>query len=63
MEYYEKDIIVKCGKNKTRRIPSHKLLIDRNTPVGEDADLYEIKPYGGRKYIPWSDVIQKITVK
>ena len=59
LEYYDADVTIRVTKNKTRRIPARKLLIDRQTPVGEDADLYEAKPYGGLKYIPWSIVIEK----
>ena len=60
MEYYDHDIIVKGYKKGTeRRISCHKLLINRFTPVGEPADLYEVKPYGGKKWINWKDIIRE----
>lgn len=40
-----------------RRVPPGKWWINRNTPVGEDADLWERKPYGGTRYIPWTQLI------
>jgi len=44
-------VIVKRGKDKYKIIDEKKLIINRNTPVGEDADFYEKKPYGGKKMI------------
>lgn len=41
IEYYRK---------KYRFIPKDKTYINRNTPVGEPANFFEIKPYGGKKY-------------
>lgn len=58
MEHYPYNIVIK-EHGKIRTITSEKLLINKNTPVGEDADLYEIKPYEGRKYIPWSIIIKQ----
>lgn len=51
-------LIVKARtQSGTRDIPSHKWWINRNTPVGEDADVYEKKPYGGSKYHPWRVIL------
>ena len=34
-----------------RLIKSGKWFINQHTPVGEDAELYEIKPHGGKKLL------------
>ena len=52
-------LIIKCrNKSGYRIIPPHRWYLDRNTPVGDDADIYEIFRYGGKKYIPWHRVIE-----
>jgi len=61
MENYS--LVVKKRGGGERVIPPEKFWIDRNTPVGEDADIYECKPWGGKRYIPWSDVIRKEPIK
>lgn len=45
------------SNNKARWISPKKIIINRNTPVGDPVDYYEIKPYGGRKYIKQSDIL------
>ena len=40
-----------------RKVPVYKVYINKNTPIGDSADIWEIKPYGGRKLI---DVIGEI---
>ena len=40
-----------CLKGKLKLIPIEKLLINRNTPVGESPDYYEAKPYDGKKIV------------
>ena len=50
-------LILKGRGGKERRIPPSKWWINRNTPVGEEADLYERKPYGGKRLINWDEVI------
>ncbi len=52
-----KPLIVKKRGGGERTIPADKWWIDRNTPRGEDADLYERKPHGGNRWLPWSDVL------
>ena len=52
-----KPLIVKKRGGGERIIPYDKWFINRNTPVGEEADVYERKPYGGKKYIPWDKII------
>lgn len=51
--------LIVLAKTKTgiRTIPAGKWGIDRYTPVGEDAQLYERMPYGGKRFIKWSDVV------
>lgn len=53
-----KPLKIKTNNGKSVRvIPAHKWFINRNTPVGEDAEIYEVMPYGGKRYIPWSLII------
>lgn len=40
-----------------RDIHPHNWWINRNTPVGEDADVYERKPHNGYRRIPWRDIL------
>jgi hypothetical protein len=50
-------LIVRTRKGTEKRIPSDKWGINRNTPVGENADLFEHKPHGGKKHIAWKNVL------
>ena len=50
-------IIYKKRGGGEKLIPSNKWRINRNTPVGEPADLYEERPYGGLKLLEWNNVI------
>jgi len=50
-------LIVKKRGGGERRIPPHKWWINRNTPVGEDAEIWERMPHEGRRYISYSDII------
>ncbi len=60
----DKDVLILKGrKGKERRLTPDKWWLNRNTPVGEDADLYEEKPYGGRRYVPWKEVIAVERIK
>jgi hypothetical protein len=54
----EKDILVYKTKKGTRNIT--EWFLDRRTQVGEDADLYERKPYGGSKLLSLGNVIAVI---
>ena len=55
---YEGDtLIVRKRGGGERRIPSGKWWINRNTPVGDDAELFERMPYNGRKELRWDDLI------
>lgn len=49
--YPKENLIISSGQGKEKRIPAGKWFINRGTPVGEPADFYEVKPYGGRKLI------------
>ena len=53
----DETLIYQNKNGKTREIPSNKYFINRRTSVGEDAELYEIKPYGGKKLLDWKRVI------
>ncbi len=50
-------LVVRGGGGKERIVKAGKWWVDRNTPVGEDADLWEVKPWNGKRYVPWGDVI------
>ena len=52
-----KPLIVKKRGGGERVISAGNWFINRNTPVGEEADVYERKPYNGKKYIPWDKII------
>ena len=40
-----------------RRIPSGKWWINKNTPVGDEAELFERMPYNGRRELQWESLI------
>lgn len=40
-----------------KRIPSGKWWINRNTPVGEPAELWEKMPYGGQRILDFNKLI------
>lgn len=51
-------LVVVCRNAKgSRDIPARKWWVHRDTPVGEDADIYERKPYGGNKYHPYTKIL------
>lgn len=50
-------LIVKKRGGGERAIHPHKWRINRGTPVGEDADLWEIVAWGGIKPIDWENLI------
>ena len=55
---YEGDtLIVRKRGGGERRIPSGKWWINKNTPVGDDAELFERMPYNGRRELRWDDLI------
>lgn len=49
-------LIVKKG-HKEVHLNSDQYVIDRNTGLGENADYYEVKPHGGRKWIRPNDIL------
>lgn len=53
------NLVVKKRGGGERIIPAGKWWIDQNTPVGEDADYYEVKPYQGKRWIPPSTIIRE----
>jgi len=44
-------LVLRGRSGKERILPPDKWYINRNTPVGEDADIWERKPWGGKKWI------------
>jgi len=50
-------IIYKDSNGSIREIQPHKYWINRRTDVGEDAELWERKPHGGKKLLQWNRVI------
>jgi hypothetical protein len=46
-----------------RVIPPWKWLINTRTPVGEDAEIYERKPYGGIKQFFFEDIVATMRPK
>lgn len=53
-------LIVKA-RNATgeRRIPPDKWFINQYTPLGDDADIYERKPFWGRRIIPRDSILRR----
>jgi len=49
---------LKRRDGKVKVLQPYQWLRDRNTPVGEDADLYEVKPYGGRRLIDRKEIVK-----
>ena len=59
-------LILRTPRMKRERVILNKnILVDRATDHGEDADYYEKKPYGGRKWIDmrYVTVLTKTEVK
>jgi hypothetical protein len=44
-------IIIKIGKDKYKVLNVNQYMTDRNTPIGDPADYYEKKPFGGLKQV------------
>lgn len=40
-----------------KKIPPEKWWIDKSTPIGEDAELWERMPYGGNRYLDSAKII------
>lgn len=56
---HPENLIVKKRGGGERIIPYYKWWILRNTPHGEDADIVELMPYDGMKYIDRCSIIRK----
>lgn len=55
---YDADtLIVKNRLGNERRIPPAKWWINKRTPVGEDAELWERMPHSGRRQIYLDEVV------
>ncbi len=50
-------LIMSTPDGGERKIPANKWRINRNTPVGDDADLWEYMPYNGQRYLRWADLV------
>ena len=50
-------LIVQKRGGGERHIQNGKWWINRNTPVGEDAELWERMPYGGKRQIDFDKII------
>ena len=55
----EEILIYKDYNGIAREILPHNYWINRQTPVGEDAELWERKPNGGKRLLEWNRVIKK----
>lgn len=55
-------LIVKKRGGGERVIPPHKFWINSNTPLGDDAEIWERMPHRGRRLVSWKDVIRFETV-
>jgi len=53
----DKDVLIYKYGNRERKIPPNKWWVNRRTAVGEDAELYERKPYNGKKMLDWDNII------
>jgi len=56
-------LIVTKRQGGTRVIPASKWWIDRNTPVGEDADIYERMPHNGNRLINRKTMVGQEEIK
>ena len=55
----EEILIYKDYNGIVREILPHNYWINRRTPVGEHAELWERKPHGGKRLLEWNRVIKK----
>lgn len=51
------NLVLRGRKGSERIIKQGKWWINRNTPVGEDAEYWESKPYGGKRLISRKEII------
>lgn len=49
-------------RGKARWISPSDLLINKNTPRGEPANLYERKPYGGRRLLDDDELLGRVVL-
>jgi hypothetical protein len=55
----KENLVVKKRQGGERIIPWHKWFIDASTSHGEDSDLFEVMPYGGKRYIDRSKIVRR----
>lgn len=53
-------LVIKKRGGGEREITAGKWDINRNTPTGEDPEIWEKKPYNGRRYFQINDLIAVI---
>ncbi len=53
----DKDILIRASLNGRGEYRITNWFVNRNTPVGDDADYYERMPHGGSRYIDWNKLI------
>lgn len=56
-------LLVRTRTGNVRVIKPGKWFIDRNTEVGEDADVYERMPHNGLRRIPWPSIVGNYEVE
>lgn len=52
-----KEFLLIRHRKKLKLLKPTKWFVNRNTPVGDPADFYEVKPYDGQRYIPGKEII------
>jgi hypothetical protein len=52
-----KSLILRRNDGKLKILEPEKWFINQYTEVGEDADIYEIKPYGGKRLINRNEIV------
>lgn len=56
-------LVIKRRGGGERTLLPGKWFVNRNTPVGDDADFYETKPHNGARWIHPRDIIGKVTAQ
>lgn len=50
-------LIIRKRAGGEQRLLAKNWYLNRNTPVGEDAEIWECKPFNGRRFISRSEII------
>ncbi len=62
MLYPKEKLVIKKRGGGERTLAPYRWFIDQNTPVGEDADFYEVKPFGGRRRISRAEIVRRAPI-